>query len=84
MKHLNKQIITKTCERLHQTSSSLKGVGSLFLQCQSEAYLESDDLTGLGHFLNSASEELSTLEDILRCGEDSTHKQRYGFKSEND
>jgi len=72
------QIKTKVCERLYVLSSSLAGLGALFQQPNREIPLDSSEMNGVGNLLQKLGEEAQILEDLLRCGSDSTAQERNG------
>ncbi len=57
--------------RLWALSGSLKGIGALLEQQSSSPCYDHDELFGLGQFLKNSAEEITKIEDILRCGRDS-------------
>lgn len=80
MKHLNKKVLFKVCDRLDVTKDSLIGLSGLLLaQDNRDSCIENSELNGLGQLLNKISEELGVLEDILRSGKNSTIAERNGF-----
>jgi hypothetical protein len=79
MKHLNKKVLFKVCDRLDVAKGSLIGLSGLLAQDNRDSCIENSELNGLGQLLNKMSEELGVLEDILRSGKDSTIAERNGF-----
>lgn len=71
LKDKNKEFRDHIYERMWILSGSLKGVGALLQQQDSSPSYDHDELFGLGQFLKASSEEVSKIEDILRCGRDS-------------
>ena len=71
LKHLTKNRFDNVCNRLFEIQSGLDGLGSLFEFQSREANLSPDELFGVGQLMKQLSRELSTQEDILRCGYDS-------------
>lgn len=71
IKHLNQKKLDDVCCRISQVQSGLNGLGSLFEFQLGDVIYDPDELHGIGQLLKHLSRELSTLEDILRCGYDS-------------
>ncbi len=71
LKDKNQKFRDHIYERMWILSGSLRGVGALLQQQDPSPSYDHDDLFGLGQFLKSSSEEISKIEDILRCGRDS-------------
>ncbi|MEC7276313.1 MAG: hypothetical protein VXV96_08330 [Bdellovibrionota bacterium] len=74
LEHLNPKKVETVAIGLWKVSSSLNGLGSLFLYQSSASCLDSDEYAGIGCLLQELSGEISRLEDILRCGHDSASK----------
>lgn len=64
---IDSELVRDLCHRLWYLGGSLKGVGALLEQQSSQSSYESDELFGLGQFLKNSSEELSKIEDLIRC-----------------
>ncbi len=79
IEHLNDKIISSVADRVYTTSSSLKGLASILTQTSRETCLKQSEFCGIGHLMEKMGEELEVLEDILRCGKDSTVNERYGL-----
>jgi hypothetical protein len=85
MKHLNRKVLFKVCDRLDVAKGSLAGLSGLLTQDIRASCFENGELIGLGQLLNKIGEEIGILEDILRSGEDSTIAvQRQLFLPTND
>jgi len=78
LNHLDDKILNMVVERLWDAQGSIRGLAALFMQGSNEVSLEGSDCYGIGQLLGKISEELGILEDILRCGEDSTANKRNG------
>ena len=70
--HLSKEKMEHVVTGLWEISSALKGLGAVFQSGQNEIPLDGDEWFGIGQILNVVSQKSSSLEDILRCGYDST------------
>ncbi len=84
MDHLNKKLVFKICDRLWVANGSLKGLGGLFTQGTREMSFEDEEFYGVGQLLKSIGDELAILEDILRCGKDSTADKRNGVDDDDE
>jgi hypothetical protein len=72
------KIEIKICERLYILSSSLTGLGGLFLQTNRDMPLETEEMNGIGNLLQKLAEEAQVLEDLMRSGQDPTTNERNG------
>ena len=70
--HLSKEKMEHVTTGLWEISSSLNGLGSVFQGGKNEIPVDSEEWFGLGQMLKILSQRASSLEDILRCGYDST------------
>jgi hypothetical protein len=77
--HINKKVLFKVCDRIDDAKGSLMGMSGLLRQTSNDICFTNGELYGLGQLLKKISEELDVVEDILRCGEDSTADERNGF-----
>ena len=75
LEHLNPKKIGKVAGRLSVASSSLNGLGSLFYFQSRESCMDQSEFAGIGYLLQEIAGEISRVEDILRCGYDSTAKR---------
>ena len=55
------------CMKLWEISGSLKGLGELCEKQCDDSYLDRQELFGIGQLLNKLSNEVSSLENCLRC-----------------
>lgn len=72
--HLDDEKLDQVALRLLELEGSLKGLGVLFQYHGNESAPSPDELSGIGQLLKGLAKEVSILEDILRCGYDSTKK----------
>lgn len=71
LNHLDKNKIENICLQLWEIRGALKGIGGLLEQQVSNPCYLQGELSGLGQLLKKFSDDISKVEDILRCGEDS-------------
>ena len=71
IKHITRKRFDNACNRLFEIQSGLDGLSSLFEFQSSDACFNPGELSGMGQLLKLLARELSTQEDILRCGYDS-------------
>lgn len=83
MNHLDKDKLDKVCERLWHAHGSLLGLGGLFTQGTRDICFDDGEFYGIGLLIKTISQELEILEDILRCGIDSTANEGNGMPSNN-
>lgn len=69
MDHLDKELISETCERIWSVQGSLKGLGGLCMRPGQSASFEDEDLYGLGQLLKKLAEDLGVIEDLIRSGQ---------------
>ncbi|MCP4913228.1 MAG: hypothetical protein GY909_08910 [Oligoflexia bacterium] len=62
-------------ERMWALSGALKGVGALLKQQDRHPCYGHEELFGLGQFLEISAEELSDIEETLRCRPEKISKQ---------
>ena len=84
MQHVTKKLLYKSCDRIGSVNGSLKGLGGLFTVGASDICLDGDEFYGIGLLLEKLSEELSAIEDLLRCGRDSMADERNGLDEDSD
>lgn len=72
LEHLTEEKLEYICKRLWQVRYAILGMGAMFEYQGTEACYSQDELFGIGQALKLSSRELEVLEDILRCGYDST------------
>ncbi|MDP7320877.1 MAG: hypothetical protein QF441_09730 [Bacteriovoracaceae bacterium] len=84
LNHLTPKKLDKAVFRLYMAHSSLMGVSGLFTQGTRDVCLQDEEYYGIGNLLKRIADELQILEDILRCGYDSTANERNGLEREDD
>ena len=68
MANLSDNEIDKACERIWYAHGSLRGLGSLFTQENTDIQMGHREFYGIGLLLKKISNELEDVEDFLRYG----------------
>ena len=71
IKHIKEKRLYKICDRLFEIHSGMESIGFLFESQARDAFFGPHKLFRLGQLIRILARELSTQEDILRCGYDS-------------
>ena len=70
--HLTKEKMEYVEQGLWEVESALNGLGAVFRSGKNELLPDEDEWFGIGQILKIFSHRISILDDILRCGHDST------------
>jgi hypothetical protein len=79
MEHLTEKLLFKNCDRISAIKGSLKGLSGLFMTSARDVSLDGDEFYGIGQLIVKLEEELASIEDILRCGQDLMASERNGL-----